>query len=283
MASQSSVVSTPATESDPHRDPRVAAVLAVLRGGSIEVAAQRWALDPALVQRWVGAFVDAGVAQVTNTPDPEAAARRDRFLAAFTYEIREPLAAALSDAGKLGTQRVGSAAQAATAVHLEGSLNNLSGRVADAELLVAAALGGLRIARRTVEVGSLVESIDPRLIGGEGPRYQVDVDPVRFGRVLSDMWTTSAMAPEPRSRRVVVQVIEPWVEIRVMRDADPIATDILEELFEPFRADRIRSGSSIGLYLARVLTVAHGGTIGLDQDDDGAALWVRVPLRPLAS
>ena len=70
-----------------------------------------------------------------------------------------------------------------------------------------------------------------------------------------------------------------WVEVRVVRDADPIDPQVLQALFEPFDTNDDDTGVTIGLYLARALTVAHGGTMGVDQDEAGAALWVRVPRR----
>lgn len=72
----------------------------------------------------------------------------------------------------------------------------------------------------------------------------------------------------------------PWIELRVVRDADPIEPQVLRALFEPFDLNDDDTGVTIGLYLARALTVAHGGTVGVDQDDHGAVLWVRIPLRP---
>ena len=69
----------------------------------------------------------------------------------------------------------------------------------------------------------------------------------------------------------------PWIELRAERDADPIDPVVLQALFEPFDLNDDATGITIGLYLARALTVAHGGTVGVEQDDRGAVLWVRVP------
>ena len=66
----------------------------MLEGQAPNVVARRWKVDPAVLHRWVHAFVDAGTAQVTNRPDPEAANQRDRFLAAFAHELRTPLTVA---------------------------------------------------------------------------------------------------------------------------------------------------------------------------------------------
>ena len=58
---------------------------------------------------------------------------------------------------------------------------------------------------------------------------------------------------------------------------------MLQALFEPFDTNDDDTGVTIGLYLARALTVAHGGTLGVEQDEHGAALWVRIPRRPVTA
>ncbi|MFZ5846926.1 MAG: sensor histidine kinase, partial [Actinomycetota bacterium] len=118
--------------------------------------------------------------------------------------------------------------------------------------------------------------------GGAGPSTEVAVDPALFRRVLRDLWEAGHALPEPRSLRVEVETAAPWMELRVVRDGDPIDPQVLQALFEPFDLNDDATGVTIGLYLARALTVAHGGTIGVDQDERGAVLWVRVPLRPSA-
>jgi signal transduction histidine kinase len=52
---------------------------------------------------------------------------------------------------------------------------------------------------------------------------------------------------------------------------------VLQALFDPFDLNDDATGITIGLYLARALTVAHGGTVGVEQDDHGGVLWVRIP------
>ena len=75
-------------------DLRVAMVLAVLGGRSVEDVATEWDIEPSLLHRWVRDFLVAGSAVVTNRPDPDDARQRDRFLAAFAHELRTPVAVA---------------------------------------------------------------------------------------------------------------------------------------------------------------------------------------------
>jgi signal transduction histidine kinase len=259
-------------------DARVAAVLEVLGGRTVVEVAREWMVDPALLHRWVRAFVDAGTAQVTNDPDSDAARQRDRFLAAFAHELRTPLTVAqgwgelLLD-GDLPPEMVDSTVQ-----RLHGALGRLAERTLDVQLLAAASLGRLALSPQQVTVGSLVEEL-PGLteVGGEGPGLTVTVDPMMFARVLRDLWEAGSARPAPRSLRLVSRTVGPWLELRVERDADPIDPAVLQALFDPFDLNDDATGITIGLYLARALTVAHGGTVGVEQDDRGGVLWVRVP------
>ena len=261
-------------------DPRVAAVLEVLGGHPSAEVARRWSVDPALLHRWVGDFVDAGTAQVTNRPEAEAASQRDRFLAAFAHELRTPLGVSTGWATMLRRGVVPAAAVPGTLDRLCAALERLSERTLDVELLAACSLGRLVTRPRLVDVRTLASGlVGLGTIGGEGGDVQLEVDPEHFPRALRDLWQAGSSPPAPRSLRLEVATVGPWVELRVVRDADPIDTKVLQALFEPFDLNDDGTGVTIGLYLARALTVAHGGTIGVDQDENGAALWVRVPGR----
>jgi signal transduction histidine kinase len=261
-----------------HSDPRVRAVLEVIGGSSVAEVAARWAVDAALVHRWVRGFVDAGAARVTNRPDADAARERDRFLAAFAHELRTPLTTAQGWAGMLAEGDVPPAAAARTVARLESALDRLAERVVDVELLAAASLGLVRLERSRVSLGELAALLpDVAEVHGLGPDVVVDVDADLFRRVLRDLWTAAQLQPAPRAVRLAVAEAGPWWEITVSRDADPIDPAVLTALFEPFELNDDGTGVTIGLYLARALVVAHGGTLGADQDENGAVLWVRIP------
>jgi signal transduction histidine kinase len=256
----------------------VAAVLAVLAGESVPAVARRWSVDTALLHRWVRAFVDAGSAQVTNRPDPEAAQQRDRFLAAFAHEMRTPLAIAKGWAAVLADGDLPPDQLVSTVARLEQSLARLTERTLDVELLAAASLGRLRLSPALVSVGELSDGLpDVGTVGGEGPDVEVVVDPELFRRVLRDLWDAGGSLPTPRALRLEVAVVAPWTELRVVRDADPIDTRLLQALFEPFDLNDDGTGVTIGLYLARALAVAHGGAVGVEQDGTRGIFWVRVP------
>ena len=264
---------------DQDADPRVAAVLEVLGGSPVDATAQRWSVEAPLLRRWVEAFVDAGTAQVTNRPDPRAAGQRDRFLTAFAHELRTPLSVAQGWVTVLDDDQLPAAVAARAVGRVDDALTRLAERVTDVELLAAASLGRLRLSPRPVVLQELVADLDAE-VAGPSADLLLHVDPELFPRVLRDLWEAGSALPAPRSLRLEVAAVHPWVEVRVVRDADPIEPRVLRALFEPFDVNDDATGVTIGLYLARALTVAHGGTLGVEQDDQGAVLWVRVPAAP---
>ncbi len=142
-------------------DPRVTAVLEVLGGSDPGAVARRWAVDPAVLQRWVRAFVDAGAGAVTNRPNPDAARQRDRFLAAFAHELRTPLAVAQGWVAMLEDEEL-DPMLTRTVERLGEALTRLAERTFDVELLAAASLGLLRLTPRTVTVRELVDGAERR-------------------------------------------------------------------------------------------------------------------------
>ena len=266
-------------------DIRVAAVLEVLGGAVLADVASRWTLDPVVLRRWVRDFVAAGAAQVTNRYEGAVAEGRDRFLTAFAHELRGPLSVAQGWVALMVDGDLEPSLVAASIRRLQQALGQLTRRIRDVELLAAASLGRLRITPEQVAVHTLTGELpDPVQLDPSVATLPVQVDPQLFPLVLHDLWAAGGTHPEPRSRHLEVEQVGAWVEFRVVRDADPIDHDVLVALFEPFNANDDATGVTLGLYLARALTVAHGGTIGVDQDDDRAVLWLRVPQQsPLVS
>ncbi|TIC80893.1 HAMP domain-containing sensor histidine kinase [Nocardioides sp. GY 10127] len=260
-------------------DARVQAVLEVLAGEPRLHVAERYGVERALLDRWVTAFVEAGTAQVTNRPQGEAARQRDRFLTVFTHGLRSPLAVAQAWVGLLGDLSVDPGTRVRAVERLQLALDALADRVAEVELLTAAMLGRLDLDPREVSVGHLATCVTrPDDVGGEGPWPRVHGDPVLVMRVLRDLWSAAATT-QPIPDRVHLESGTPagWVELRVVRTGDPIDPDTARSLFEPFSTGHGEAGLTVGLYLARALTVVHGGTLGLEQDDERAVFWVRLP------
>jgi signal transduction histidine kinase len=261
-------------------DPRVSMVLEVLAGSAVEDVAHDWEIESSLLHRWVRDFLVAGSAVVTNRPDPDEARQRDRFLAAFAHELRTPVAVARGWAMVLEEGDVPADEVADSISRLSEALNRLSEHILDVELATSASLGRIRVGLEPVDVGTLSRELAGSPGVREGADLTVYADPRLLVRVLRDLWDTAHRDPAPE--RVSIDVVEAgsWHEIRVVREGEPIGPMVLKALFDPFGTNDDATGVTIGLYLARALTVAHGGYLGAEGDDQSTVLLARLPREP---
>ena len=261
-------------------DLRVFMVLAVLGGRSVEDVAQEWDIEPSLVHRWTRDFLVAGSAAVTNRPDPDAARQRERFLAAYAHELRTPVAVAGGWAMMLADGDVPEDKVPETHERLAEALTRLSEHILDVELASSASLGQISVRIEPVDVAALCAQLD----GSPGVRHGADLtvyaDPRLLSRVLRDLWATAHLEPAPH--RVAIDVVQSgaWHEIRVVREGNPISAMVIKALFDPFNANDDATGVTIGLYVARALTVAQGGFLGAEGDDQSSVLLARLPSEP---
>lgn len=261
-------------------DLRVSMVLAVLGGRAVEDVAQEWDVESSLLHRWVRDFLVAGTAAITNRPDPDDARQRDRFLAAFAHELRTPVAVARGWATMLAEDEVPEEQVGDAHTRLADALTRLSEHILDVELSASASLGRVRVNIEPVDVASLAAELEGSPGVRHGGEVTVYADPRLLSRVLRDLWAMAHRDPAPD--RVSIDVVESgsWHEIRVVREGTPIGPMVLKALFDPFGTNDDTTGVTIGLYLARALTVAHGGFLGAEGDDHSTVLLARLPREP---
>jgi signal transduction histidine kinase len=59
-----------------------------------------------------------------------------------------------------------------------------------------------------------------------------------------------------------------------------IPADERESMFEPFRRRTTSMGLGLGLYIARALVEAHGGTIAVECQNDETKFLIKLPAQP---
>jgi signal transduction histidine kinase len=263
-------------------DLRVSMVLDVLGGRPVEDVALEWDIESSLLHRWVRDFLVAGSAAITNRPDPDEARQRDRFLAAFAHELRTPVAVARGWAMLLADGDVPPDQAADAIARLSDALTRLSEHILDVELATSASLGRIRVGLEPVDMAALAQALPGSPVVRRGADLTVHADPLLLGRVLRDLWAAAHRDPAPD--RVSIDLVESgtWLEVRVVREGVPISPMVLKALFDPFGTNDDATGVTIGLYLARALTVAHAGFLGAEGDDQMTVLLARLPREPAA-
>ena len=174
----------------------------------------------------------------------------------------------------------------------------LSGVIVQLGELVDAESAVLQRRPRMIAVGELIgevrRAIEPlfRDAGvevhvGEAPSsLTVEVDPTQVGRALRNVLANAAQhSPKGATVRVDVEAAGNEAILRISDAGPGIAAEDLPHVFERFyRADQARgageprSGSGIGLTIARELLAANGGRISVERTGpDGTTFLIALP------
>jgi two-component system sensor histidine kinase BaeS len=118
-------------------------------------------------------------------------------------------------------------------------------------------------------------------VGEAPPAVRVELDPTQVGRAFRNVLANAAQhSPQGASVEVAVEPGPAEVVVRVTDAGPGIAPDDLSHVFERFyRADQARgsgeprSGSGIGLTIARELLAANGGHIAVERTGPGGTTF----------
>jgi len=219
-----------------------------------------------------------------------ASSAQRRFVADASHELRSPLATIHANADLLGTAALPEpAARSVTRIHAEST--RMAKLVDDLLMLARADDDGLRLRRDDVDLDDLVYAERER-VAVEHPALRIDgtVEPVRVAgdpdqlhRVLRNL-VDNAVRHARQRVLISVRVAGDQGQVVVGNDGPPIAAEDRIKIFDRFvRLDDSRSrqdgGAGLGLPIARDIVLAHGGTIAVDDRDDGATLRMNLPMR----
>jgi sigma-B regulation protein RsbU (phosphoserine phosphatase) len=129
-----------------------------------------------------------------------------------------------------------------------------------------------------LQMGSPSRTIRVGHVGDEDGRWDAD----RIAQVLSNLVGNALQhAPAGAPIRIESRIDGEKAVFAVINDGPPIPTTELSRLFEPFSRGRnaASAGGSLGLglYIAREVVVAHGGTIDVASDVVETRFTVRLP------
>jgi signal transduction histidine kinase len=238
----------------------------------------------------------------------EAARRKDEFLALLAHELRNPLAPI-----RTGLELIrlsGDTPQSVRRVRsmMERQVNQMVRLIDDLLDVSRITSGKIMLQRAPTPLVELVQNaVDAHRTAIEAARLEltvdlpdpaavVDVDPIRFVQILSNvLHNASKFTPAPGTIRVSAAVlpadgIRPRTAAVTVTDTGiGIAPEMLPRVFELFTqaerpTQRSHSGLGIGLALASRLIELHGGEITAQSDGPGrgSAFVITVPLCEIA-
>lgn len=222
-----------------------------------------------------------------------AVALRDEFLALAAHELNTPLAAVRLRADALARTARGQPASPDLGP-LHAALARLTDTVSGLLEFSRASEGGIALARAPVDLAELARTaveglrgraaatgtelrlVAPRVVQGEW-------DGARLARAIGHLVQNAAKFG--RGKPVDVTVSDDEGEARVtVRDRGPgVEGEVRERIFAKFErsapAENV-GGLGLGLWMARAIAEAHGGTVTLESSPgEGATFALRIPKR----
>jgi two-component system OmpR family sensor kinase len=251
----------------------------------------------ATVSHWVGIVAQRAELRQQTASEADARGRRaaaEELITILAHDFRNfltPLRGRLELLGRRA-RRDGHAQYVRDADELVSTLDRLDRLVRD--LLDTARLdqGLFDLTRRPVDLVELVATTVGDFAPGENSvhiRTQADeivvsADPRRIRQVVENL-LSNALKVQPDNAPVVVEldVCESSAVVAIEDRGPGIAPEILPTLFQRFASSSGSVGLGLGLYLARGITEAHGGSIDVgSRIGGGARFTVRLPLEPAA-
>lgn len=108
------------------------------------------------------------------------------------------------------------------------------------------------------------------------------LDPVRFQMVLSNLLSNALQHGSTTQSLKVNLDVEPrdgvqWARVQISDTGPGINPQFLPHLFERYAAGPASAGLGLGLYVAKEIMEAHGGTLNVDSSDTGTTFTLGVP------
>jgi hypothetical protein len=222
----------------------------------------------------------------------EAGELREQFIAVLGHDLRNPLAAIAMGAALLQRKAGDAAAVVTAAQRIERSARRMSGLIDDVLDFARGRLGGgiaVEFAE-TAALGQSLEGVTAELREAHPDRAvhaEIDVagtlrcDPARIQQLVSNLLANAlahGLPGTPVGLRAVLEGRD--VVIAVHNEGEPIPSDRLDKVFEPFwRRTAAREGLGLGLYICSQIVKSHGGRLeATSSAGQGTTFTARLPI-----
>ena len=219
----------------------------------------------------------------------------EMFMGILGHDLRNPLGTLVTGA-RLLEQQVTDEAPLRTLRRMVSAGSRMTDMIEQLLDLTRARLGDgvgfLRI-RERLDVAALVQrSVEELRVAYPGREILVEVtgdcsisgDPDRLLQLFSNLIANAVQHGTPGSMVDVSVECDGRDVLARVHNRGVIPPDVMPTLFDPFRARQRTSSSSrglgLGLFIARQIAIAHGGSVRVDSSDvAGTTFTVRLPVR----
>lgn len=239
------------------------------------------------------AAIAASVSAYVEARDYEARKRQAEHVAFLTHELRNPLAAAMSNAARL--RRRSTPEQGSPLGALDRNHQRLSALIDSVLLTEKLEFGTIEIQPAEIQLGQLMDAAleAARATAARkgltfqarfDPEVRMEVDPQLTRSAIQNLADNAAKYADVGHVEVSVEELPERVTLHVRDTCAGISEAELRTIFEPFeRGATGKSGTGLGLAIAKRAVEAQGGAIHAESPGgSGCHFWIELPKRVLS-
>jgi signal transduction histidine kinase len=228
-------------------------------------------------------------AAIDDTLRKTEEAYEHRMIGILGHDLRNPIHAITGTARMLLDRDLADPERKA-ALRIQRSADRMNALVSDLLDLTRARTGGIPVERQHVDLDELAaDALDEVAVAHPDRKLRLEArsrcigrwDPERLKQVLSNL-LGNAIRYGSSDAPVVLRVAceRDQARLEVHNQGTPIPREDVETLFEPYRRGSSHGGGlGLGLFIAREIVIAHGGTIEVASSaDQGTTFVVRIPV-----
>ncbi|MBV8519476.1 MAG: HAMP domain-containing histidine kinase [Acidobacteria bacterium] len=237
--------------------------------------------------------MDQSLAEAVKSYTHRVDESRELFLATLGHDLRNPLNAIVVSSGLLARSGQLDDENTRIASQMSGFAKVMTEMIHDLLDFTRTRLGGgMPVSAAPVDLQELCRNVldEFRAAYPHRPlRFESsgatsgEWDAARLRQVVSNLVANAVQyGADTTPVEVSARGDESDVLLVVGNEGTPIPRSALPTIFDPFvrapeGASTHRRGVGLGLYIARQIVIAHGGTIAVTSDDTGTAFTVRLP------
>jgi signal transduction histidine kinase len=240
----------------------------------------------------INASIDDSIREAANSFALAQAALRERFVAALTHDLRNPLAGA-SMAADLITMSSSEPKTKELAARITENLSRMNSMINDLlDAVVFQAGERLRLHLESFDMLALAHEVRDQLTAVHGRDIQVSGmtvngtwDRAVIKRALENLVGNAVKYGAPDTPvRISVTAQHERVIVSVHNEGDPIPPEQAEFVFQVFRRaasamEGEKQGWGLGLPFVRAVAESHGGSVGLDSAAErGTTFTIDIPV-----
>lgn len=237
--------------------------------------------------------IDQALAESVGRFSDDVDRSRDTFIAVLGDDLRMPLQVMTASAGILAQRDLSPAAHAEAVARIPASVLDMSRIIGDLLEYTRTRLGKtIPIHAEQANVERIVRGSLAEVGAGHPQRsFRVEtasdlmafVDSARLQQAITNLLGNAVEhGRKGSSVEVIVRKDSGWLAIEVSNEGAAISPEALQVIFDPLQhvAGSARRGKQLGLglFVAREIAVAHGGTIEVKSSDSRTTFTIRIPL-----